>query len=75
MARTNLTVANEGNWANLVTGESHVLLASLGLAATGIGLILYGWSKNDWRILFAGLVVLVSAVGIATDIWAHSYQH
>ena len=68
-------IANSGNLANVLTGETHVFYGALGLLAVGVSLSYLGWKHRDRFILALGLIVTVGAAGIAVDVWAHSYNH
>ena len=68
-------LASAGNWANVKSGETHVLYASLGLMGAGIGIVLYAWKTANQYLLVLGIVILMGALGIATDVWAHGYSH
>lgn len=75
MYRTSLTVANEGNWANLLTGESHATWGAFAVAGLGAFVVIAGWSVHSAELLAVGILLLVLGIGIAVDLWAHQFQH
>jgi hypothetical protein len=68
-------LVNQGNVANLWTGESHVLIAAGAVFVIGAAIILWGWNGSNSTLLLTGVVLLVLAAGMSVDIWSHGFSH
>ena len=72
---TSQNLANQNNLAGVVSGNAHVIYASVGLVVSGAILVAIGGSKSDTRLLVLGIAIMIGAAGIAVDAWANSYFH